>query len=93
MWGFTSTMAIAFRCHLPQPWIMDEACNNMAGFSLSLGTESLTNPQFLRWKLIGAFDIATEIALFLMAIYLVVDLRMPFHLKAFVVTAFAFRLP
>lgn len=86
-------MAVAWRCHLPQPWMMDEACNNMVAFPRSVWTGSLTDAQFLRWKLIGAFDIATELALFVMAIYLVVDLRMPFQLKAFVVSAFAFRLP
>ena len=86
-------MAVALRCPLSQPWVMDEACSNMAGFSVVFLAETLTAPQFLRWILIGTFDALSEITLFMMAIYLVVDLRMPFQLKAFVVSSFAFRLP
>ncbi|MCJ1469213.1 hypothetical protein MMC07_007846 [Pseudocyphellaria aurata] len=48
---------------------------------------------FLRWQLVGAFDVITEFALFAMAVYLVVDLRITLQLKIFVVLAFAFRVP
>lgn len=51
------------------------------------------NRQFLRWQIIGAFDVITEAALFGMAIYLVLGLRLPIRLKIFVVAAFIFRIP
>ena len=49
--------------------------------------------QFLRWQVISAFDIAIEIALVGMVIYLVWALQAPVMKKAIVVGAFAFRLP
>lgn len=53
----------------------------------------LTLLELLRWEIIGAFDVLTEVALFAMAIYLVLDLRITLQLKVFVVLAFAFRVP
>lgn len=62
-------------------------------FFITVLTGWLIIRQLLRWQLIGAFDIVTELALFAMAVYLLMGLRMPFQLKAFVISAFAFRLP
>ncbi|KAL8752043.1 MAG: hypothetical protein Q9199_006009 [Rusavskia elegans] len=47
----------------------------------------------VRWDIIGAIDIATEVALFAMAILLVKDLKMDVSKKSFVVVAFGLRLP
>jgi hypothetical protein len=47
----------------------------------------------MRWKVIGAFDIIFELALFGMSIYLVWGLYTSLANKAVVVSAFAFRLP
>ena len=55
-----------------------------------LCTKSL---QVVRWDIIGAIDIATEVALFAMAILLVKDLKMDISKKTFVVVAFGLRLP
>lgn len=49
--------------------------------------------QVIRWNIIGAVDIASEVALFAMSILLVQDLKMDFGKKAFVVIAFGLRLP
>lgn len=51
------------------------------------------SPQVVRWDIIGAIDIATEVALFAMAILLVKDLKMDVSKKSFVVVAFGLRLP
>ena len=48
--------------------------------------------QFLRWQTISAVDIATEIGLVAMSIFLVWDLRTSVSKKAVVVCAFSFRL-
>ncbi|KAL8809619.1 MAG: hypothetical protein Q9200_003254 [Gallowayella weberi] len=47
----------------------------------------------IRWDIIGAIDMATELALFAMSILLVKDLKTDVSKKAFVVIAFAMRLP
>ncbi|MCJ1269405.1 hypothetical protein MMC22_009297 [Lobaria immixta] len=77
IWVVASIFAVALRCQLSQPWVNDEHCVNI----------------FLRWQIIGAFDVLTEAALFAMAIYLVLDLRITLQLKVFVVLAFTFRIP
>ncbi|EXJ56542.1 hypothetical protein A1O7_06886 [Cladophialophora yegresii CBS 114405] len=76
-WTVGSTFAVALQCDLPHPWIIvDEKCPGA----------------FLRWKVIGALDIISELAIVLMAIYLVWGLFTTFSKKAIVVGAFAFRL-
>ncbi|KAL8692562.1 MAG: hypothetical protein Q9224_003931, partial [Gallowayella concinna] len=47
----------------------------------------------IRWDIIGAVDITTEVALFAMSILLVKDLKTDVSKKAFVVVAFGLRLP
>jgi hypothetical protein len=49
--------------------------------------------QFLRWQVISAFDIAFELAMFAMSIYLVWDLQASLDMKGTVVFAFSMRLP
>ncbi|OCT48690.1 hypothetical protein CLCR_04817 [Cladophialophora carrionii] len=76
-WTVGSTFAVALQCDLHHPWlIVDEQCPGA----------------FLRWKIIGAFDIISELAIVLMAVYLVWGLFTTFSKKAIVVSAFAFRL-
>ena len=94
LWALASILAVVIRCHGSTPWIMDEQCNNMVRLCSSIHRAfHLTAVQFLRWQIIGAFDVVTEAALFGMAIFLVQGLRMPLRLKVFVVGAFAIRLP
>lgn len=50
-------------------------------------------PQFLRWQLITAFDVATECILVLLSVFIVLPVQISFLLKCQVVFAFAFRLP
>jgi hypothetical protein len=49
--------------------------------------------QFARWAVIGALDIATELALFALSVYIVAELQMAWHLKVTVVVVFSLRLP
>jgi hypothetical protein len=46
-----------------------------------------------RWTVIGALDIVTEAALFVIPIYVVAALKMSVWLKVVVVCAFGIRLP
>ncbi|MCJ1396697.1 hypothetical protein MMC18_009589 [Xylographa bjoerkii] len=78
VWAVVSIFMIAMRCQLSTPWTdYDGQCTNL----------------FLRWQIISAIDIITEIALFAVAIYIVQGLQMPLLRKATVVLAFSFRLP
>ncbi|MCJ1291175.1 hypothetical protein MMC34_002718 [Xylographa carneopallida] len=77
VWVVVSLFMVALRCQLSTPWMdYDGQCTNL----------------FLRWQIISAIDIITEIALFAVAIYIVQGLQMPLRRKATVVLAFAFRL-
>jgi len=77
VWAVVSMFMIALRCQLTTPWMdYDGQCTNL----------------FLRWQIISAIDIITEIALFSVAVYIVQGLQMPLLRKASVVLAFGFRL-
>jgi hypothetical protein len=73
-----SILLITIKCSPAHPWT-----------SLSAQYSTL----FLRWKVICAFDIITEAALFLISIYIVFDLQMSFKRKAIIVTVFGLRIP
>ncbi|MCJ1436551.1 hypothetical protein MMC27_005930 [Xylographa pallens] len=77
VWAVVSIFMIALRCQLSTPWMdYDGQCSNL----------------FLRWQIISAVDITTEIALFAVAVYIVQGLQMPLLRKGTVVLAFTFRL-
>lgn len=103
LWVILSLFIIALRCQLSQPWVVNQDCVNVVSFAFPLARSGAIPPlpnyanidekKFVRWQIVGALDGVTELALFVMAIYLVLGLRMNLQLKAFVVAAFAFRLP
>lgn len=49
--------------------------------------------QILRWKVVTAFDVATEVLLNLMSVIIVLPVQLTFRMKFNVVLAFLFRLP
>lgn len=49
--------------------------------------------QFLRWQVITAFDVITEVALFATSTYLLFGLQMSLEKKFVVILAFGLRLP
>ncbi|KAL8769758.1 MAG: hypothetical protein Q9209_004374 [Squamulea sp. 1 TL-2023] len=78
VWASKCSMALLFTRLTPRP---DQK-------KLALGLRVI-----IRWDIIGAIDITTEVALFAMAILLVKDLKLDISKKAFVVIAFGVRLP
>lgn len=50
-------------------------------------------PQFIRWQVVAAFDIITEVSLFGIAVYMTYGLQLSFSNKTVVLLAFALRLP
>ncbi|KAH8811164.1 hypothetical protein F5884DRAFT_854524 [Xylogone sp. PMI_703] len=78
LWGMSGVLALSLRCDLSHPWVtLGAKCSNF----------------LLRWKIIVAFDVITEAALFLLTVALVWRLHMPTQKKQVVVLGFAFRLP
>lgn len=76
-WGFSSFIALAFRCPMPQPWgILNEKCFSPTTF----------------WSITGVFDIIAEILIMVVPVFFVRHLKMSFSRKAMVVVAFLFRL-
>lgn len=49
--------------------------------------------QILRWKVVTAFDVATEVLLNFMSVIIVLPVQLTFRMKFNVVLAFLFRLP
>jgi hypothetical protein len=47
----------------------------------------------VRWQIIAAFNIISEVAIFGMSFFLVAGLRMPLSQKSIVIVAFGIRLP
>jgi len=77
VWTVGSLFAVALQCNLSHPWlIVGERCSGA----------------FLRWRVISAFDILSEIILVAMPVYLIWGLATTISTKAAVVAAFSFRL-
>ena len=98
-WTVASIFTVALQCNLVKPWIIvGEHCPGSVKYSTirKLFGDKLADIlilQFLRWQVISAFDIAIEMALFGLTVYLVWGLKTSIENKAVVVGAFAFRLP
>ncbi|KAL2216363.1 hypothetical protein M432DRAFT_102365 [Thermoascus aurantiacus ATCC 26904] len=77
LWGFASLIAIALKCGLNHPWLLNGQCKDVV----------------LRWQLITAFDVVTEVALLFMYVHLIWGLHMRWTGKAIVLIAFGSRAP
>ncbi|KAL2004969.1 hypothetical protein VTN00DRAFT_2819 [Thermoascus crustaceus] len=77
LWGFASLLAIGLKCGLNHPWLLDGQCKNV----------------LLRWQLITAFDVVTEIGLLSVYVYLIWGLHMRWKGKVVVLIAFGSRVP
>jgi hypothetical protein len=76
--GFISIFLCALRCNLREPWIIfSTRCNAL----------------FDQWRVIVGLDIATEIGLFSMVVYMVWGLQTAASNKSRVIFAFGLRLP
>ncbi|OBT57700.1 hypothetical protein VE04_01952 [Pseudogymnoascus sp. 24MN13] len=76
--GAISIFIVALRCDVSRPWVfINEHCSDL----------------LVRWQVVLAFDIITELSLVGNSIYLVQDLQVPLGKKIVVVLAFALRLP
>ncbi|KAF2650112.1 hypothetical protein K491DRAFT_155473 [Lophiostoma macrostomum CBS 122681] len=78
VWAVTAVALIAAPCSSIQFWPEgSKGCSDL----------------LTKWEAIGTFDIVTEVAIFLIAVYLVVGLHMGTRSKMLVVAAFSARLP
>lgn len=76
--GFISLFLCALRCNLSEPWIIfNTECNAL----------------FDQWRAIVALDIAIEVGLFSMVVYMVWGLQTAASNKTRVIFAFGLRLP
>lgn len=76
-WIVASVFALALQCDLHHPWIsVDQKCPGMRA----------------RWLSISALDIALEVGIIGLVVYLLYDLQTPMARKAIVVGIFSFRL-
>ncbi|KAF2808669.1 uncharacterized protein BDZ99DRAFT_521168 [Mytilinidion resinicola] len=77
-WFILSVILISVHCNPLNIWTDGASqCGNM----------------FIRWQVIGAIDITTELAIFSISVFLVARLNMPTTSKLTVITAFSARLP
>ncbi|KUJ14945.1 uncharacterized protein LY89DRAFT_649533 [Mollisia scopiformis] len=83
---YTSTLFVvisifmfALGCNLSEPWLFIDTPYGMN--------------MFLRWQIVAAFDIVTELALLALSFYLVGGLQLSRYKKFVVIFAFALRLP
>lgn len=75
---FISTVLSLTRCGTSQPWLQyGRECGSM----------------FAKWQAVAAFDILSELVLFLIPVSFLLGLQMKLDQKLKVVTAFALRLP
>jgi len=82
-WTIAAIFAVCLQCNPAQPW---------QTIDMETG-ELICTTLVTQWAGIGAFDIATELAIFSVSVYMVSTLQMSFRSRAIVVFAFACRLP
>jgi hypothetical protein len=96
-WTVASTFAVALQCNLSHPWILiQESCPRAVLQPMILISSKdckLTPMQLLRWQVISGFDIAFELCLVGMTIYLIWGLQTSLETKMTVVFSFGLRLP
>jgi uncharacterized membrane protein len=90
-----SIFIVAFKCDNSHPWLfIGEKCTTLVCHLFPRNDIYELKPlKLVRWDVVGAFDIVTELALFLSSILLVKGLQLSFSKKCVVIMAFAFRLP
>ncbi|KAL1796386.1 hypothetical protein ACET3X_004926 [Alternaria dauci] len=77
VWGLVSVILIAIPCNPAQTFTDADNCTN----------------RWPKWLSIGAFDIITELFIFLGAVHLIYSLQMRLRTKLLVIFAFSARLP
>ncbi|MCJ1311736.1 hypothetical protein MMC25_005409 [Agyrium rufum] len=78
VWAVASICLITIQCNPTHPLQnLDGQCKHL----------------FVRWAIIGGFDIFTEIVLFSLAVYMVANLQMGWKAKATIILVFSSRLP
>ena len=96
VWTIASLLAIALQCDLQHPWTsVEEECPGIVSPAQYCDTrrlKSLTEFQLRRWQSICALDIASEVAIVGLVVFLVYSLQTPMSRKAKVVGIFSFRL-
>ncbi|MCJ1376853.1 hypothetical protein MMC20_008098 [Loxospora ochrophaea] len=77
VWAVTAIFAIAFQCHVPNPWtiIVSDRCFNQPAF----------------WDVIEVFDMLVDLVVTILPIYLLSDVKLPWSKKLFIMSAFAGR--
>lgn len=95
-WTVGSMLAIALQCDLRHPWIsIDEECPGIVCLAPDNDIRRLrilTEYQRRRWEIIGSLDIASEVAIVGLVVFLVSGLRTAMSSKATVVAIFSARL-
>ncbi|OAL67543.1 hypothetical protein A7C99_1407 [Trichophyton rubrum] len=77
LWGMAATFAMSMKCDISNPWILSDKCHHIE----------------LRWQIITAFDVLSELMMFGMLVYLIWGLQMVMSRKFVIAGAFACRLP
>lgn len=95
-WTIGSLLAIALQCDLRHPWIsVDEECPGIVRLAPEIDVRRLrilTEYQRRRWEIICALDIASEVAIVGLVVFLVSGLQTAMSSKATVVAIFSARL-
>lgn len=100
LWGIAATIAMSIKCDITKPWIVSDRCHHIVSVNCCpkysqchIVLTALSDIQELRWKLITAFDVLSELMMFGMLVYLIWGLQMAMSRKVVIVGAFACRLP
>lgn len=97
LWGFASIVGLAADCN-PSAILTTKTVNHCPQQvrrqpSVVICHRANKAVKLLRWQVITAVDIATDVVTCLLPLVLVWNLRMPFGMQFQVVAAFAFRAP
>lgn len=100
LWGMAATFAMSMKCDISNPWILSDKCHHIVSVNCCPRSSqchilltTLFDIQELRWQIITAFDVLSELMMFGMLVYLIWGLQMVMSRKFVIAGAFACRLP
>ena len=94
-WTAASILIVALRSDIAHPWTTLDGEEAMVGFLqglVALDIPEANSPQYLRWLAVEATGLAIEVALSILAIWLIWGLQMKIQKRLLTLSVFGFRL-
>lgn len=94
-WGISTSFAIAFQCHLPQPWkVLNNACiDNVSIHHIpEVRWDKVTSAQRAFWYSVASIDVISDLCIIALPFYTLKFIQIPPRTRLQVIVPFCARL-